>query len=364
MNNALPYHFFKKLQEDQFSLIYTGEFDDELTATLLRINENYVEDPPSLKKKLSFLIVECFQNILRHAEKPAIINKTNNKPSMFMIRSVGNVFYITSTNLIDNTKKEELFQKLKNFNKLTKEELKEVYINALTNNEFTSKGGGGLGLIEMARKSDYPLQYAFDFINFYFSNFFIQVSIAANNSDKEDITSLNVQSNVELYKELIEEDILLIRKGDFSQESILPLLKLVETGMQGKQKSPAISKKMFYVMVELLQNISKHGNRSQEEQEGIFIISLKNNRYTIHTGNYIDNQNVESLKKHLDTLTAMNQNELIEIYKNNLINKETGIKGSAGVGLIDISKYSSEKLKYSFKPITETTSFYSLSITV
>jgi hypothetical protein len=363
MNNALSYRFFKKLQEDQFSLIYTGEFDDELTATLLRINENYVEDPPSLKKKLSFLIVECFQNILRHAEKPAIINKTNNKPSMFMIRSVGNMFHITSTNLIDNTKKEELVQKLKNFNKLTKEELKDVYLNALTNNEFTSKGGGGLGLIEMARKSDYPIQFAFDFVNFYFSNFFIQLSITGNNY-KENISLINVQSNVELYKDLLEEDILLIRKGDFSQESILPLLKLVETGMQGKQKLPPISKKMFYVMVELLQNISKHGYRTEDQQEGIFIISLKNNRYTINTGNYIDNQKVESLKKHLDSLAGMNENELREIYKNNLINQGTGIKGSAGVGLIDISKYGSEKLKYNFTPINETTSFYSLSITV
>ncbi len=54
---------------------------------------------------------------------------------------------------------------------------------------------------------------------------------------------------------------------------------------------------------------------------------------------------------------------LAEAYKNKLL-AENKQGESAGMGLIEISKYSSEKLKYSFKPVNGTLTFFSLSITV
>src|SRR4051812_19750615 len=119
MNPELSYRFFNKLENDQFSLIYMGEFDDVMTATLMRINETGIDEPKIFKKKISFLVAESFQNIIRHADKPEILNRTNNKPKMISLRNIGNVFYIASTNLINNAKKDKLTAKLRSINTLT-----------------------------------------------------------------------------------------------------------------------------------------------------------------------------------------------------------------------------------------------------
>src|ERR1035437_6998271 len=108
METEIAFRFFNKLKNDHFSLAYMGEFDDDLTVSLMRSNETSVHESEKFKKKLSFLIAECFQNIIRHADKPEIITRTNNKPNIFLLRNVRNAHYISSTNLILNTKKEDL----------------------------------------------------------------------------------------------------------------------------------------------------------------------------------------------------------------------------------------------------------------
>lgn len=365
MNSLLSFHFFSKLKSDLVSLIYTGEFDDELTSTLMKVNETSIDDSGKFSKKLSYLLAECFQNIIRHGEKPIIVNRTNNKPKMFAIRCTKDVFHIASSNLINNTKKDGLHQTLKKLNTYSKEELKATYMNAFTNNEFSEKGGGGLGLIEMARKSDYPIQYDFEFVNFYFSNFFMQLSILAKNAPKDQkADTIDLKSTVQLYKEIVDENLLMIRKGDFSQQTILPILELLRANIDGKEKKQASSKKIAYILIELLQNISKHGSSFNGIHEGIFIIALKDNKYNIQTGNYVDVGDVENLKKNLDTYSNMDEKGLTWAYRNNLMSQEPKEKGNAGIGLIEICKYSSEKMVYDFKPISDKVSFFSLRVTI
>ncbi len=363
MNSELSYRFFNRLENDQFSLIYMGGFDDEITASLLCINETSTKAPNIFTKKLSFIIVECFQNILRHADKPDIINRTNNKPKMILVRSRGHEFYIGSTNLIANTKTEGLTSKLRSINTLSQKELKAAYIDALENNEFSDKGGAGLGLIEMARKSGFPLEFDFDYINYFFSNFFMQ--FRAVSSDKDDSTpAISIANTKELYNELLADNILMIRKGDFSQKSILPILTMIENNLNSGPNILGARKKIVYLLVEMLQNISKHASEQKGIREGILIIAVENNKYVINTGNYIDINNIEALKENLDSIVSMDQIGLSEIYKKKMFDKQDALAGNVGIGLIEINKYSSEKLKYNFKPVTDTLSFFSLSITV
>lgn len=365
MRPELTYWFFNKLENDNFSLMYMGEFVDELTETLIRVNEASIDEPKILKKKLSFLMVECFQNIIRHADKPEIINATNNKPKMFLVRNIGNVFYISTTNLVKNSKSTNLTTKLKSINKFTQEELKADYLNALVNTGFTEKGGGGLGLIEMARKTDSKIEFDFEFINYFFSNFFMQLRLGAANTEKnENNDKVTLKITKELYKAMEEEKILMIRKGDFSQHTILPLIELIQSNIDSNKKIPPFKKKTLYLLIELLQNISKHATDHNGVREGIFMIALKNNRYTLNTGNYIDIESVEPLKKTLDNLVSLNETGLAEIYKKKLLSNEMASPGNSGIGLIEMNKYSSEKLKYNFMRHSTNLSFFSLSITV
>ena len=51
--------------------------------------------------------------------------------------------------------------KLEDINAMGKEELKEFYKNVLNNGQMSEKGGGGLGMIDIARKSGQKLDYGF-----------------------------------------------------------------------------------------------------------------------------------------------------------------------------------------------------------
>lgn len=364
MEPRAAYRYFNKLEKDQFSLIYLGEFDDELTSTLMRINDTSVRESQVLKNKLSFLIAECFQNIIRHADKPDLVNRTNNKPKMFLLRNIGSIFYIASTNLIDNQKQAGLTTKLKSINTLSQEELKAAYISALAVNEFSEKGGAGLGLIEMARRSDCRLEYDFEFVNFYFSVFYMQLRVLASKEETNLPSAITLNSTKELYNAMLAENVLMIRKGDFSQQSILPVLQLIETNMSLQKKLPKLSKMAVYMLVELLQNISKHAAEHNGMREGIFIIAVKNNKYTLTAGNFIHNNEVEPLKARLKEVSALDPAALAEVYRSTLLEKKSVPGEGAGMGLIEICKYSSEKIKHTFIPVTDTLSFFSLNITV
>jgi hypothetical protein len=366
METEIAYRFFNRLKNDYFSLAYLGEFDDELTSALMKANETSIIEPQVLKKRLSFLIAECFQNIIRHEDKPEIITRTNNKPKVLLIRNIGNKHYISSTNLVSNTKKEGLISKLKKINTFSAETLKEAYMDAFENNEMSDKGGAGLGLLEMARKTESPLEYSFEFVNYFLSVFYFQICMEAKKTEENEQDSneiVHIDETVQLYNFMLSENILMIRKGDFSQESILPLIDLIEGNLKFQANFSGSKKKTVYMLVELLQNLSKHAIKIEDQREGIFMISTKNNKYVLTAGNYIYINDVELLRKKLESIKDLDKHELMEIYKETL-KKEVGLSGNAGIGLIELCKYSSEKIRFSFKPVDETMSFFSLSITV
>ena len=70
---------------------------------------------------------------------------------------------------------ENLF--LDEINKLSKEELKDYYKAVLNNGQMSAKGGGGLGMIDIARKTGQKLKYNFMPIDDMYSFFSLNIKI-------------------------------------------------------------------------------------------------------------------------------------------------------------------------------------------
>lgn len=367
MNPEATYNFFKKLGNDNLSFLYQGEFSDDITEKILRLSEHNINNKKELSKlknNVAFLMAECFQNIIHHGDKPEIINRTNNKPEMFLARNIGTTHYIASSNLIDNRKVDSVKFNLENLNTLDQIDLEALHLDLLTNEKFSAKRGAGFGLIEMARKSGQKLEFDFEFVNYFLSLFHLQLKLksdvpAAEESKIKDISIIAVK---EFHQIMCSENILMVHKGDFSQEAILPILGMIENNLQQYSETLGTRKKIFYLLIELLQNISKHAKANNETRTGIFILGVKDNGYILNTGNIIDNEDVEMLRNQLTHINSLDKNSLSELYKKNLTGLKTGYKGGAGLGLIDIARYSSEKLSFDFKSFDETSSFFSLSV--
>jgi hypothetical protein len=118
--------------------------------------------------------------------------------------------------------------------------------------------------------------------------------------------------------------------------------------------------------VECLQNISKHADSidGEEEKRGIVMVSHGKESYNIITGNVIKNEKVPSLKESLEKVNSLSKEDLAKLYRKQMREGTISDKGGAGLGLIDIAKKTGSKLNYQFKELNDEVSFFILTSTV
>lgn len=171
----------------------------------------------------------------------------------------------------------------------------------------------------------------------------------------------------DLYKRMESNKILLSFKGTITSELLTSILQIVETRMEELQDSSKERKKVFNVLVEVLQNLYHHIDDfdvegSAEEvnniKSSIFMISRLTDEYKIVTGNYLLTENVVKLKSRIDHVNSLDKEALKLFYKETLNNGEISLKGGGGLGFIDIARKSGEKLEYDFIKIDEKYSFF------
>ncbi len=359
MTTNTIYQFYRLLEKDAISFSYRGSFSNNvLTMATQLFKDNVEEKHERIRNKLSFLMIESFQNISRYADKEESLNLDENS-EFFMTRNIGDTFYVISANLIDNDKIPMVREKLERVNTLDKSELNKLYREVLTNKQINEKGGAGLGFIEMVRKTKGKLPFDFVKIDNKKSMFFMQIELR-NPKEDDGLPSISLSDAKQIQALIAQENILMMHKGDYSEEAIGPMLKMVEENMQNV--SLKIHKKIFHFLVEILQNISKHSYAVNGKHEGIFQIGYENNKYNIGTGNFILNTEIKNLKTQLDTVNSKTVDELNEMYRKYLREGKTTKSGSAGLGLIDLARETEDKINYEFVKINDTYSFYSLTV--
>ena len=358
MTTKTIYKFYKVLEKDIISFSYRGSFSNNvLTMATQLIKDNLDEEHDNLRNKLSFLMIESFQNISRYADRGNQILDENSE--FFMTRNIDDTFYIVSANIIDNDKIAYVKERLETVNTLDSNEINKLYREVLTNKQINEKGGAGLGFIEMVRKTKGKLPFDFVKINETQSMFFMQIELR-NSKDESPVKMVPLKEAQKIQKLVAKENILMLHKGDYSETAVGPMLKMVEENMQNV--SLKVHKKIFHFLVEILQNISKHGYPINSKKEGIFQIGHEDNKFHIGTGNFIAKDEISNLKKQLDTVNSKTKDELNEMYRKYLREGKATKKGSAGLGLIDLARETDEKIKYEFTEINDQYSFFSLTV--
>lgn len=173
----------------------------------------------------------------------------------------------------------------------------------------------------------------------------------------------------DIYDKMERNNILLSFKGEITSELLTSILQIMENKMDNMQEEPKMKKKVYNVLVECLQNLYHHMDEVVEPdtdkiRSAIFTIGKLDGKYSIITGNYILNENINGLKARLDEVNALTKEELKEYYKKILNNGEMSLKGGGGLGMIDIARKTGEKLDYNFLEIDNKVSFFTLNIKV
>ncbi len=365
MDTQSIYSFFDKLRVDSLSFLYHGFMTDEFTERIISLSESNIDkihEPKTVRNKISFLIAESFQNIVRHGESYDPKNVNFSKPGIFILRIVGDAYSISSANLILNVNKEKVEQKLVGINSLDKDQIKELYQEIMGNSELSEKGGAGLGLIEMARKTGNPLEYHFEKINDEFSFFYLQITL--NSKSQEPTQQFPIVATRDFYEIMDQNNTYLTYKGDFSQENVLTLLKIIERNLQiNPFENESLKSLIFLVLTELLQNISKHSYSPHSGKEGLFLLGKHLNQYVLSTGNFIENDKIHEFADGIALLNSKTKEELHQLYIQKIRYGEIDNCGNAGLGFVEIAKYC-DKISYNIAPEDTIYSFLTIHITI
>ena len=173
----------------------------------------------------------------------------------------------------------------------------------------------------------------------------------------------------EFYQSMKEHEISLVYEGEITHQITKAFTSLTESNMAKEEESNTVQKKVFHVMVECLQNISKHAddfgsNDFMFSGRGIFLVAKGKDDYSVTTGNAVDNIKIPDLKNLLEQVNSLDKDELTELYKKQIKEGRLSDKGGAGLGFIDIKRKTGRNLNYHFLPINEDTSFFLLTSTI
>ena len=170
-------------RDDVFYAYEGGIASNQINSILEDIEEKVVEVSTNIKarKKIYNIMVESLQNLFHHSDDVPedLVNTLGKRYGIIVIKKENDDFVLTVGNFISSDKVKLLTEKIEKINSLSNDELKDMYKFILNYQKLSSKGGGGLGLIDIARKSDKNLEYKFyphnDNYYFYRLNIFVSI---------------------------------------------------------------------------------------------------------------------------------------------------------------------------------------------
>lgn len=357
-----------KMMEERLMFVYRGVVTNQNSPSLLMLLEKEMENSEFGfvgRKRLFMFVLESLQNVSRHSGR-----NQYGEMSLVVYSKTDSGYTVTTGNVIETDKIDDLKTKLDEINKLNSGEIRNVYRNMLSNAEFSSKGGAGLGLIEMAKKTGNKLDYDFIKLDNNYSYFILSKTVDSGGigmhySGYE--STFRGKAVMQLEKLMADNNVYLIWSGHFSSEVGKEVLSFTETKLSEKDVNSVLRRKVFSILVETLDNVAKFSpGREPEEKFGmpVALIRIEGGMYCLTTGNLILNEKVAPLKEKLDTINSCDKTGLIELFKLALIKQNIDSDSTGNMGLIEMARKSGSKLLYQFDKVNNQYSYYMLTIKV
>ena len=172
--------------KDNIILFYKGNIDSDVINHILDTVEDKmveVNDQSRLRKKVYNVLVESLQNLYHHVDKVPedFEDQTSEKFGMLIVQKVNNGYKIITGNFVHADNIERLEEKIKRINRSSHDEIKELYKFILNHQRISAKGGGGLGLVDIARKTGNKLGYTFKEYSDKYSFFYLDILVNEEN---------------------------------------------------------------------------------------------------------------------------------------------------------------------------------------
>lgn len=172
----------------------------------------------------------------------------------------------------------------------------------------------------------------------------------------------------DLYQDLPTKEVNLVYVGAITNEVTRNFTIMTEENLLRHDEAPPVQRKVFNVMVETMQNISRHADLVTSDpgelRRGVVIISHSDKAYSVVTGNLVRSHKVEALKARLDNINTMDRPQLMAAYKKQITEGEISEAGGAGLGFLDVAKKSGQKIEYRFLDLERELPGFSFFMTI
>ncbi len=175
-------NYFSDQTNGDIILFYKGNVDSDVINHVLDTVEGKmveVDEQSKLRKRVYNVLVESLQNLYHHVDRVPedYEDQTAEKYGLLVVKKVEGGYKIVTGNFVQSENIEKLEEKIKRINRSSNEEIKELYKFILNHQRISAKGGGGLGLVDIARKTGNKLDYAFKKYNEKYSFFYLDILV-------------------------------------------------------------------------------------------------------------------------------------------------------------------------------------------
>jgi hypothetical protein len=161
-----------------------------------------------------------------------------------------------------------------------------------------------------------------------------------------------------------EKKIIVSHTGELDQRKINTLSSLVEAQLEYLRVNKTTTKKIFNIVIEALQNINLHGEKTIGDFPLNYLLVGKNiNEFTVYAGNVIPNHEVKNLEERLKRIKSFSTFELKKQYMDVLTNGSLSEKGGAGLGFLTMALKAHE-INFDFVILNTEYSLFSIQLKV
>ncbi len=175
-------NYFSDEKDGNIILYYKGNVNsDVINHVLDTVEEKMVQvnEHARLRKKVYNVLVESLQNLYHHVDRVPddFEDQKSQKFGLLVVKKIEGGYKIITGNFVHAENIEKLEEKIKRINRSSHEEIKELYKFILNHQRISAKGGGGLGLVDIARKTGNKLEYSFKEYNSKYFFFYLNILV-------------------------------------------------------------------------------------------------------------------------------------------------------------------------------------------
>ena len=171
------------------------------------------------------------------------------------------------------------------------------------------------------------------------------------------------------YEDKIDEDAIFDYKGRIEDEDVTRILNSIERILKAKDESPKVFKKIFNVLIELVQNLHHHGEvppnlEVDYNKFGVLILRDEGMQYRISVGNFIKIEGLKLIRDRIDQINTLSTEETRNLYRIILNNEHFSEKGGGGLGMVEIARKSGNNMEYQFIDYNSDYLFLSIDVVI